>query len=853
MHLFKLSLRMLRRDWLAGELRVLIFALIVATGSITTVGFFTDRVQMALSRQGNQLLGADLIIVSDHLLSPDYADEASYRGLATSTSIKFPSMAVAGENSLLAEIKAVTEGYPLRGDLRITTDWHTPVATPETVTGHITLPERPPENTAGQIVGMIPAPGMIWVDDKLIMRLSLKQGSQVEIGASHFTVAAKITQEPDYSIGFINLGPRILMNAADLPATQLIQQGSRISYRLLVAGHAGAVEDFRQWAQSRLAPGERIEGIRDARPEIRSALDRAEKFLGLTALVSIVLAAAAIALAVRHFTRRHLDGCAIMRCLGASQGEILRLYLYHFIALGLLASSIGCLVGFLSQEALAWWLSSLVEAELPMPGFMPAVHGLLTGMILLLGFSLPPLLNLRRVPVLRVLRHDTSTPDTRSLAAYASGLAALSVLSLWQAGDLRLGLAVIGGSVIAIALSGLLGFALVRALSTLRNQAGGTWRYGLASIQRHAMSSVVQIVALGLGLMAMLSLTLIRDDLLHEWRTSLPADAPNRFLINIQPDQLAPLEVFFDRHNLTHPTFFPMIRGRLTGINHQTVTAENYPDMRARRLIEREFNLSWSSQMQAGNQLVKGQWWGQSDTGKAMLSIEEGIAKTLNIQIGDVLTYDIAGSQFEANVTSIRKVNWDSFRVNFFVVTPPAVLDDYPVTYITSFYMPPDSLAVINQLTKTFPNFLIIDVEAIITQVQKVIEQVTQAIEFVFLFTVLSGFAVLYAAMISTQDERLLEAAIFRTLGASRQQLTRAWITEFALTGGLAGLFAAAGASALGYVISQHLLNLPYTLNPWIAVAGLLTGTIGVTLAGLIGTRPVLSSPPLATLGKQAV
>lgn len=857
MHLLRLSLRMLRRDWMAGELRILAFALIVAVGSMTTVGFFTDRVQMALSRQGNQLLGADLIIASDHPFSSDYADEATYRGLVTSTTTKFPSMAATGENSLLAEIKAVTAGYPLRGELRITTGWHTPAATLATVTGDSTkeLPEnaeeiKPAKEIPDQIAGTIPALGTVWVDDKLITRLSLQPGSQIEIGISRFTVAAAITQEPDYSIGFINLGPRILMNAADLPATGLIRQGSRISYRLLVAGNATAIEDFRQWAQSRLVPGERLEGIRDARPEIRSALDRAGKFLGLTALVSVVLAAAAIALAVRHFTRRHLDGCAVMRCLGASQGEILRLYLYHFTVLGLIASSIGCLTGFVSQEVLAWWLSSLVEAELPSPGLMPAVHGLFTGMILLLGFSLPPLLNLRRVPVLRVLRHDTRAPDTHSLVAYASGLAALSVLSLWQAGDLRLGLAVIGGSVIALALFGLLGFAFIRILFATRNQAGGTWRYGLASVRRNTMASVVQIVALGLGLMALLSLTLIRDDLLHEWRTSLPADAPNRFLVNIQPDQLAPLQTFFDQVSLTHPVFFPMIRGRLTGINHQTVTAENYPDTRARRLIEREFNLSWSDQMQAGNQLVKGQWWEQDDTGKAVLSIEEGIASTLNIGMGDVLTYDIAGSPFEATVTSIRKVNWDSFRVNFFVVTPPGVLNDYPATYITSFYLPPDKPAIISHLTRTFPNFLIIDVEAIITQVQKVIEQVTRAIEFVFLFTVLSGFAVLYAAIISTQDERLREAAIFRTLGASRQQLIRAWAAEFALTGGLAGLFAATGASVLGYVISQHLLNLPYTPNPWIILTGLLAGTAGVTLAGLAGTRSVLSHPPLVTLGK---
>ncbi|MEK7843808.1 MAG: FtsX-like permease family protein, partial [Pseudomonadota bacterium] len=441
MNLVKLSFRMLRRDWRAGELRVLVFALVVAVGGMTTVGFFADRVQMALFRQGNQLLGADLIIVSDRPLPPHYADEAKRLGLALSSALKFPSMAAKGEASLLTEIKAVTAAYPLRGELRISDD----------VGGTAPAP-------AERVANAIPPPGAVWVDDKLITRLGLKRGDRIEVGAAQLRVAARITQEPDHSIGFINLGPRVLINAADLPATGLVQQGSRIAYRLLVAGDAAVVEEFREWAQARLTLGERIEGIRDARPEIKAALERAEKFLSLAALASVVLAAAAIALAVRRFSQRHLDGCAVMRCLGASQAGILRLYLYHFIMLGAIASMAGCLLGLVAQEALVYWLSALVEAELPWPSLLPAAHGLLTGMVLLLGFALPPLLNLRRVPALRVLRRDIGMPTTYSLTGYALGLAALSGLFLWKAGDVRLGLSVMGGFVAAIAIFGLLGF-----------------------------------------------------------------------------------------------------------------------------------------------------------------------------------------------------------------------------------------------------------------------------------------------------------------------------------------------------------------------------------------------------------
>ena len=823
---------MLGRDWRAGELRVLVFALVIAVGGMTTVGFFADRVQVALSRQGNQLLGADLIIFSDHPLAPHYAEEAKRRDLSISSAIKFPSMTAKGEESLLTEIKAVAEGYPLRGELRISEDFGN---------------EAPPAERITHIANRIPTPGTAWVDEKLMIGLSLKRGDRIEVGASRFTVDALITQEPDYSIGFLNLRPRVLINEVDLPATGLIQQGSRIGYRLLVSGDSSEVEEFRKWAEQRLMLGEKIEGIRDARPEIRSALERAEKFLSLTALASVVLAAAAAALAVRRFTQRHLDGCAVMRCLGASQGAMLRLYLYHFLTLGFVASSLGCLLGFVAQQVLTYWLSGLVEAELPWPTVWPGVHGVLTGMVLLLGFALPPLLSLRSVSALRVMRRDIGLPP-QGLAGYGLGLGVLALLFLWKAGDMRLGASVIGGFIVAIAVFGVLGFLLMRMLVHIRNQAGGAWRYGLASIRRRAAASVLQAVALGLGLMALLALTLIRDDLLRDWRTSLPPDAPNHFLVNIQEDQLEPLGVFFKEHGMQPPRVFPMVRGRLTEINGKTIASEDYVDVRAKRLVEREFNLSWASEMQSDNQIVKGRWWKPEDREKEEISIEEDIAKTIGIHVGDTLTYDIAGSVFSAKVTSLRKVNWDSFRVNFFVVTPPGVLEQYAASYVTSFYLPPMHVELTNQLVKEFPNLLVLDVAAILTQVQRMIEQVTKAVEFVFLFTLLAGLAVLYAAIVSTQDERIQEAAIFRTLGARRRQLARAWAAEFAILGGLAGFFAAAGATALGYVVAEYALNLTYTFNSWIWLIGIGTGAAGVTLAGLLGTRAALSTPPLMTL-----
>ncbi len=839
MNFIRLAFLMLWRDWRAGELYILALALVVAVSGMTTVGFFADRVEKTLSQESNQLLGADLLIISTRPLSEHYLMEAQQRGLNTATITKFPSMVSNGETNQLAEIRAVSDGYPLRGNLYLAGTSADP---------------------AERVAQGIPEPGTIWIDEKLLARMDLKRGDPIEIGAAQFSTAALIMREPDHSVGFIHMAPRVMMNAADLPATELIQEGSRITHQLLVAGDFRAVENFRTWAERQITTVERIEGIRDARPEIKSALERAEKFLSLAALVSVVLAAAAIALAVRRFTLRHLDGCAIMRSLGASQSGLFNLYLYYFVVLGIVASVLGCLIGFAAQEILSTWLSGLAGTAMSLPSWLPAVHGFLVSMVLLLGFALPPVLNLRSVPALRVLRRDIGLSNTYSMMGYFLGLAILSLLFLWKAQDLKLGFYIIGGFIMASGVFGLIGWLLVRLMSGLRHQAGGVWRYGVASISRRAWSSIIQAVSLGLGFMALLVLTLVQDDLIKDWHTTLPADAPNHFLVNIQGDQLPLLEAFFDRHDVPQPPVFPMIRARLIEINDKKIRPEDYADPHAANHVRRDFNLSWARELPLDNQLVKGEWWDDDDTvgddtatvsAGAALSLEQGIARTLHVGVGDRLTFDIAGNIFSGTITSLRKVDWDSFRVNFFVVASPGHLESQAVNYITSFYLPiSEKNQMMHELVREFPNILVIDVAVVVMQVQEMIRQVSHAIEFVFLFTLLAGFIVLYAAIAATQDERIYEAAIFRTLGARREQLTRAWAAEFVILGGLAGLFASAGASLLGYAIGSHVLHLSYSFNPWVWVAGIGIGVVGVLIAGMIGTHRTLTTPPLLILRK---
>lgn len=832
MNMIRLSLRMLLRDWRAGELHILTLALIIAVSSVATVSFFSDRVQKALILESNRLLGGDLLVISDAPLPPSYAEHARQIGLRTTQLTRFPSMISFGDNNLLTSVKAVAPGYPLRGELK--------------------LADPPAEGTQHTRVARgIPERETVWVDEKVMAALKVTLGDKIEVGAAELTVMSMVESEPDHSVGFVSMNPRLLMNEEDLAVTRLIQPGSRISYQLLVAGDEGQVAGFRRWISERLSPGERVEGIQDARPEIRSALDRAGKFLNLAALASVVVAAAAVALAIRRFIQRHLDGCAVMRCLGATESDLLRLYSYYFVMLGLAASLLGCVLAVFTQEFLSYWLAELLEIALPLPSVLPFIQGMLTGMVLLLGFALPPLLNLRQVPALRVIRRDLELANLHSLAGYGFGLAILSALFIWKANSFKLGIMIMFGFLLAVILFGLFGLLLIRLFLLTRPQGSGPWSYGLANIRRRTIPSLVQATALGLGLMALLTLTLIRNDLLEDWHARLPENAPNRFLVNVQPDQQKELMVFFDEHAIPRPNIFPMVRGRLMKINDRQVNLNDYPDPRAHQLINREFNLSWTDTLQSDNEIVAGHWWREEIiSSEHELSMEVGFAETLGLKIGDRLTFYTGGGDFSATITSLRKVDWDTFHVNFFAVVRPGLLDNYPVSYVTSFYLPPDKTHVMQELIHIFPNFLVIDVASVIERVQSMIGQVTHAIEFVFLFTLLAGFAVMYAAIASTQDERIYEAAIFRTLGARKQQLARAWAVEFAVLGALAGFFAATGASVLGYLIGKHALHITYSPSLWIGVASVLVSVIGVTVIGLIGTRTTLSQPPLQVLRK---
>jgi len=826
-HINKLALRLMRRDWRAGELRVLAIALVIAVTCVTSVVFFTDRIAQALDLQASELLAADLRVVSDRSVKPEYLQAAKERQLETAQTVSFRSMVLnPGGASQLAEIKAVNENYPLRGALKISRQAF----------------------DAGEIADQVPAAGEVWIEPRMVNQLNVSPGDDIVLGSRTFRIAAFLRYEPDRSGDLFSIAPRVLMNIKDLPETGLIQEGSRMRYRLLVAGEKANVRQFRSWVEKQLQIGEQVEDVRDARQEVRIALQRGQQFLGLSAIISVVLAFVAVAMAAQRYAERHLNTCAILRCVGAHQSHIARIFLVQLLVLGIVASTIGCVIGYLAHIVLYQIAGSLILVNLPPPSLWPLLSGFAVGLLGLVGFALPPIWRLRNVPTLSVLRRELGNLRSVTLTSYLFGVITLALLVLWQSGNLKLGSSVLGGVLLTSLILALFAFGLVVFLKRILPRLHVEWRFAIANITRRRVTSIVQVVAFGIGIMVLLLLTMVRGDLLESWQNSLPPDASNRFVINIQPDQLESIQAFFHKQGLSQTRLYPMVRGRLVKINGTDLQTDEFDDERAKRLATREFNLSWAREMQVDNKIVKGDWWSGVGFDRQQFSVEEGIAQTLNLKLGDVLTYQIAGEEVSGEVTSLRSVQWDTFRANFFVLAPPGLLDDYPASYITSFYLPADRAALLDELVREFPNLTIIDISVIMNQVRGIMSRITLTVEYVFIFTLLAGLTVMYAAIQSTLDQRIRENAILRAIGASRSRLLHGLAAEFAVMGLLAGLLAAFCASAAGFVLAEQVFELEYQFNLSLWLIGIVGGMLGVGIAGVLGTRHVLARPPLSII-----
>lgn len=824
--MFRLSLTMILRDWRAGELRFLLAALALAVASLSAVGFFTDRMGATLSRDANQLLGADLVAHSSAPLPRAWRAEAARLGLHTADVVELISMVISGDKpdggTRLVELKAVGPGYPLRGAVHV----------------H--------EGEARRAIRATPAPGTAWVDPALLSGLGLRPGATLQLGERSFTITQVIASEPDRGLAAMAYIPRVMIATQDLPHTGLAAAGSFAQYRLLVAGERAAVRAFETWAGSARAAGVRIETLASSHDEMRNALDRGIRFLALVGLLSAMLAAVAMAMAVRAFMQRHVDSCAMLRCLGLSEGAVARLYLIQFVLLGLTGSIAGVLFGFAGHYVLLEWLGGLVTSDLPAPGWLPVWRGLAIGTLLLAGYAWPAVLQMRGVPHNRLLRREPQALGPLTVGTWATGLVMFLGLLVWQAGDVELGLVTGAGFALALLAFALLARLALAALGRLPPMGNTAWRLALADVVRRPRAAVAQVVALALGLTALLLLTLVRGDLLASWRQTTPAGAPNHAVLKIQPDQRAAVAARLRAFGA--PALVQETRARLAAHNGVAIDPARYADPRVREMLGRELAISSARQVPPASRLTAGRWFANATAGSAEVSLGEAFARDLDIKLGDRLTLEVGGSALQATVTSLRKIDRRARQPGFAILVDPATGAGLAATWLAAVHVPPGEEAAMSRLVREFPNLTVIDVGSILAQLQRVLDQVSAAVEFLFLFTLGSGVMVLYATMASAQEERRRQVAILRALGASRSQLARAQWIEAALIGALAGLFAAAAASGGGWALARFIFKLDWHFSALPMLAGVAAGVACALLGAWPGLRAVLNRPPLASL-----
>ena len=828
----RLGLRSLWRDLRSGELRLLIVAVTLAVAALTAVGFFADRLKGGLQRDASQLLGGDAVVASDRATPQQFADKAAELGLQMATTVGFPTMGRATEErggaSKLVALKAVQPGYPLRGKL--------------------TIADQP--DSPGQTTREVPKAGEAWVDPALLEAMALNLGDVLLLGDSRLRISRIIVIEPDRGGGFMNFAPRVMLNQADLAATGLVQPASRLNYRFAVAGEAPQVRQFAQWAALQVerpeVRGVRIESLESGRPEMRQTMDRAEKFLNLVALLAAMLSAVAVALAARSFAANHLDDCAMLRVLGQSQRTIALSYSCEFALIGLAASALGVAIGFSVHYGFVALLAGLVDASLPAASWWPVAFGLGMGLTLMVAFGLPPVLQLAQVPPLRVIRRDVGNLKPASLAVLGVGVAGFAALLLAASSDITLGLIAVGGFAAAVLLFAGLSWLAVKLLRRSVNESTAPRWLVLATRQISARPAyaVVQVSSLAVGLLALVLLVLLRTDLISSWRQATPPDAPNRFVINLMPEQADAFQKKLRDAGVQKYDLFPMIRGRLVGINGKTILPDDFADDRAKRMVDREFNLSNSAQLPQHNEIIAGRW---TEEEAGAISVEEGIATTFGLKLGDTLRFDIGGMPVDAKITSLRKVDWGSMRANFFVIYPVRSLADVPTTYMSAFQAPATK-GFDNAMVREFPNITNVDVSTTLGQVQRVLDQVIRAVEFLFGFTLAAGLVVLFAAISATREERAREFAIMRAVGAQGKLLRQVQRAELAGIGLLAGLLASIAAMAVGWGLAKYVFGFEWTASPFVPLIGAVTGALLALAAGWWGLRDVLRRPVVETL-----
>lgn len=820
---FNLALRLLWRDSRSGELTILLLALIIAVTSSTAIALFADRLQRTMTTQAAEFMAADLVIASPAAIPAEWLAKATQLNLAQAQTLEFSSVLIEHDELLLAGIKAVSPAYPLRGFLKTTA-----ASTEET------------------IVRTGPKPGTAWVEKRILSALKLNLGDTLTVGELKLAVSNIIAYEPDKRGDFYSFSPRVMINADDLQATGILQPGSHVHYFFQFSGDSKALTEFNHWIKPQLNPSQRIMDIHEDRPELGSALERAERYLGLSSIIVILISGVAIAMATRRYTERHFNATAILRCLGCKQNEILWLYGSQFVILGLVAGAIGCLLGWFAQQALFHLLRSLLPQQVANPGLPAVFFGFIIGMAILLGFALPPLLRLKKVSPLRVLRRELEPMPSSAWLIYGLAIGIIGVLIWRYTDDLKMTVTIIGAGSGALLLLGLLVYGLLVLSRKLLPHLDLTWRFGLQGLLKNTRGSVGQILAFSITLVAMVLSFAVRTDLIDDWQKQLPETAPNHFALNIFPEQQQSFQQDLQQQQISGSRFYPVVRGRLVQINDTPVQQIVSKDSQGERATHRELSLTWSKELPEDNKITAGNWWQDAQTGQ--VSIEQKLAKSLNIKPGDQLTFTVGSEQFSATVANIRELRWDTMKPNFYMIFSPGTLDAFSSTFITSFYLPEKQKDFLNALVKKYPSTTILEVDLILRQIQTILAQLTQAINYLLYFALMAGFTVLFAAVYASLDNRIHEGALMRTLGAKRAFLRKTHIIEFGLLGLISGLLAVIISETMLYALYTQVMHLEYRANVYLWVVVPLTGALFVGLAGCWGVRQVLNKSPLQVL-----
>ena len=815
--------RMLARDWRGGELGILVMALVLAVGVVSGISAFTTRLQSALEQESHRFLAADLVVRSGKDMPADWLQEAGERGLATATTLAFPSMVYADDDAMqLVSVKAVSSTYPLRGDLSFSSE---------------------PFGEA-RVVGAGPGPGEVWLDSRLFPLLDVEVGSEVAVGDAQFRVAGAVRAEPDQAAGMYGYGPRLLMNYADIAATGVVQPGSRVEFRQLYAGDESALKGHKTALEARLQPGQRLLDLDQGQPGISDALSRAESFLLLAGSLGVVLAGVAIALAAGRFSERHNDYVAIMKSLGATSASVNNLYGRSLLLLGGLATAAGCALGWAIQAVFFSVFADQLPVQPGPSGPRPYLIGSATALTCLMCFAWPPLRRLSLASPLRVLRRDLPQETRRTTRDYLLGLVAVSGLMWWYSGDWKLTLAVLAGLALTVALGMVLATTLLKGGRMVGMSAGSIWRLALAGLQRRGAANALQVVIFAMAIMLLLVLVLVRTSLIDEWQTQLPEDAPNHFMINIGPEDLQAVEQTLREEGVPSEALYPMIRGRIMAVNDEDLpTTDDHEEGRR----QRETNFTWSKTLPAENTLVAGQWW-PADTREALVSVELEFAQRMGLEVGDKVSFLVGAQPLEARVANFRQLDWQSMRPNFFLVFPPHLLASYPATFMTSFHLPAENKIFLNRFIRSFPTVTVIEMDLVIDQIRNIVNQVSAAVELVLAVILATGALVLVAGVQASVDARMHESSILRALGARRQLILGGLLIEFAALGLFAGLLATVAAELSVAILQIFVLEMDYAPSPWLWPLGLTVGTVLIAGLGVYSCRKVVSSPPVALL-----